>query len=41
LIKRLGEIENPTVPTSPSRYSLPDTGGKGRAEGSGGTNGED
>ena len=23
LIARLGEIENPTVPTSPSRYAIP------------------
>jgi hypothetical protein len=33
LTERLGEIENPEVPTSPSKFSLPD---KGRA-GSGGT----
>jgi murein DD-endopeptidase MepM/ murein hydrolase activator NlpD len=30
LIKRLGRIENPTVPAAPSKYSLPDgTGGPG------------
>jgi hypothetical protein len=23
LIKRLGEIENPTVPTTPSKYAIP------------------
>jgi hypothetical protein len=28
LIGRLGQIENPEVPTAPSRYSLPDKGGK-------------
>jgi len=29
LIKRLGEIENPTVPSEPSKYSLPAGKGKG------------
>jgi len=39
LTKRLGEIENPKVPTEPSKFSLPDKGnGGGR---SGGTNSGD
>ena len=29
LIKRLDEIENPTVPTAPSKYALPDGQGSG------------
>jgi Transglycosylase SLT domain/Peptidase family M23 len=46
LTKRLGQIENPEVPSGPSRYSLPDKGGKrepappvhhGKGKGSGGT----
>jgi hypothetical protein len=36
LIKRLGEIDNPQVSTTPSPYSLPDTkGGQGKSGGSG------
>jgi hypothetical protein len=26
LVERLGEIPNPTVPTEPSRYAIPDDG---------------
>jgi murein DD-endopeptidase MepM/ murein hydrolase activator NlpD len=33
LIKRLGKIENPTVPSAPSKYSLPDGAGKRGAPG--------
>jgi hypothetical protein len=34
LIKRLGEIDNPQVSTTPSPYSLPDTkGGRGKSNG--------
>jgi murein DD-endopeptidase MepM/ murein hydrolase activator NlpD len=33
LIKRLGTIENPTVPRKPSKYSLPDGAGKRGAAG--------
>jgi murein DD-endopeptidase MepM/ murein hydrolase activator NlpD len=33
LIKRLGKIENPTVPDTPSKYSLPDGAGKQGAGG--------
>jgi len=39
LIRRLGEIENPEVPSGPSRYALPDSAGKqggaGNAQGHG------
>jgi len=36
LTKRLGEIENPTVPAAPSKYALPDgQGGAGEQSGSG------
>jgi Transglycosylase SLT domain/Peptidase family M23 len=42
LTNRLDEIHNPAVPTSPSRYSLPDKHGKGKsAPRSGGTGGGD
>jgi hypothetical protein len=30
LVQRLGEIQNPTVPTSPSRYAIPDPNGRGK-----------
>jgi hypothetical protein len=29
LVQRLGQIQNPSVPTSPSKYSLPSRGGQG------------
>ncbi|MFL5899699.1 MAG: lytic murein transglycosylase [Solirubrobacterales bacterium] len=36
LMKRLGEIDNPQVPTTPSPYSLPDSkGGQGKSGGTG------
>jgi hypothetical protein len=30
LVQRLGQIQNPTVPTSPSRYAIPDSNGHGK-----------
>jgi transglycosylase-like protein with SLT domain len=30
LVQRLGEIQNPSVPTSPSRYAIPDPNRRGR-----------
>jgi hypothetical protein len=30
LVQRLGEIQNPSVPTSPSRYAIPDPNGRGK-----------
>ncbi len=36
LTNRLGQIDNPKVPTAPSRYALPDRRGKHRGGGSGG-----
>jgi hypothetical protein len=42
LIKRLGQIENPEVPTKPSPYSLPDRKGPGKGNsGNGALLGED
>ena len=35
LINRLGQIENPSVPVHPSKYSVPDTANGGLAAGSG------
>ena len=35
LIDRLGQIENPTVPVRPSKYSLPDTANGGLSAGAG------
>jgi hypothetical protein len=29
LVQRLGQIQNPTVPTQPSKYAIPDTHGQG------------
>ncbi len=36
MIDRLGEIDNPTVPVTPSKYSLP-AEKKGKGKGDGGT----
>jgi hypothetical protein len=37
LIRRLGRIENPTVPSSPSKYSLPADRGEQSGDGGGGS----
>jgi hypothetical protein len=29
LVQRLGQIQNPTVPTQPSRYAIPNRNGRG------------
>jgi hypothetical protein len=39
LTERLGEIDNPEVPTAPSRFSLPDRSGAKADSGSGGSSG--
>jgi hypothetical protein len=41
LTERLGQIDNPQVPTSPSEYALPDAGKRHGDKGSGGTNSGD
>ncbi|MFL5870607.1 MAG: hypothetical protein ACJ75R_05965, partial [Solirubrobacterales bacterium] len=40
LIQRLGEIQNPTVPTSPSKFALPDDNGSKQKRASGAHVGE-